>query len=78
MRTEGLGKEGCLLGQIRDGVAELSTARVEVGGRKALGDEDVALDVLPRLPGRRRRSRWGGLLGLRGAVKSLSDVISEL
>ncbi len=65
--TEKLEKERCLLGQIRYGVAELSTARVEVGGRKALGDEDVARDVLPWLT-RRGWGCWRGrLLGLRKA-----------
>ena len=73
--TDGLRKEGCLLRQVRDGIAELSTAGVEVRRRKALGNKNVALDVLARLPRRRCGCRRGRTLGLHnaqeGSVKSV-------
>jgi hypothetical protein len=67
--TATLGEQdgGHLLGQIRDGITELSTAGIEVGAGKALGDEDVARNVLSLRP----RWGWGGRrsrsLGLRTA-----------
>ena len=58
-----------LRGQVGDVVAKGGAAGVEVGARKALGDEDVARNVLSLRTGGRWRRWWCGDLGLSEAGK---------